>query len=356
MPESFAKRLLHWWDRNGRKDLPWHHNRTPYRVWLSEIMLQQTQVATVIPYYERFMARFPDVAALAAAPEDDVLEHWSGLGYYARARNLHKTAKTVMSDWGGEFPQSRDDLQRLPGIGRSTAAAIRTQAMDHHDHILDGNVKRVLARYHGVAGWPARTAVANTLWQHAESHTPHQRVRDYTQAIMDLGALVCTRSKPGCAVCPLAEDCTANAQCNPLAYPGKKPRKTLPEKACWLLLLENHQGRYLFEKRPPTGIWGGLWSLPEADPALLAEEVPEHCARQLNLDAGDPRALASFRHTFSHYHLQISPLHLHCHRATAIQDNPQQRWLHPHEALNLGLPAPIRKLIRSKDEPATHTG
>ncbi|MDX1587886.1 MAG: A/G-specific adenine glycosylase [Oleiphilaceae bacterium] len=346
MSERFARKLLDWWDRHGRKDLPWHHNRTPYRVWVSEIMLQQTQVATVIPYYQRFMARFPDVQALAEAPEDDVLEHWSGLGYYARARNLHQAAKTLVADWGGVFPEAREDLQTLPGIGRSTAAAIRTQALDRHDHILDGNVKRVLARYHGVEGWPGRTAVARALWRHAESHTPHERVRDYTQAIMDLGALVCTRSRPGCAACPLAEDCVACARCNPEAYPGKKPKKTKPEKACWLLLLEDSEGRLLFEKRPPSGIWGGLWSLPEADPALMPEDVPDYCYQHLALNAEQPRPMPDFRHTFSHYHLQIMPLH--CLASPAdnrVLDTGSQRWLHPSQALGLGLPAPIRKLL-----------
>jgi len=345
MTATFAEKLLAWYDQHGRKDLPWHENRTPYRVWVSEIMLQQTQVATVIPYYQRFMARFPDVRALADAPEDDVLEHWSGLGYYARARNLHKAAKTVISDWQGDFPRAREDLESLPGIGRSTAAAIRTQAMNEQDTILDGNVKRVIARYHAVDGWPGRTAVQRDLWHHAESHTPDHRVRDYTQAIMDLGAMICTRSKPGCAVCPLADGCLAFAQCNPQAYPGRKPKKTMPEKACWMLLLEDHKGRFLFEKRPPSGIWGGLWSLPEADPALLAEEVPGHCEQSLQLVADNPQPLGDFRHTFSHYHLQIMPLHLKCNAPGGIQDQDQRRWLLPTEALKMGLPAPIRKLI-----------
>ncbi|MFE8070806.1 A/G-specific adenine glycosylase [Marinobacteraceae bacterium S3BR75-40.1] len=343
--QDFAARLLQWFDRHGRKDLPWHREPTPYHIWLSEIMLQQTQVATVIPYYEAFTQRFPDVAALAAAEVDDVLQYWSGLGYYARARNLHKAAQQVVAKHGGQFPSNQESLEALPGIGRSTAAAIRAQAFHQAATILDGNVKRVLARYHAVEGWPGRTAVLKRLWEHAESHTPDQRVKDYTQAIMDLGAMVCTRRKPDCGECPVAEGCEAYDQGNPEAYPTPKPRKKTPEKACWLLLLEDDQQRLLMERRPPTGIWGGLWSLPQAEPDLDIEDLPGWCRDQLGLDSEFPQRLSTFRHTFSHYHLDIMPVRLTARDSHRVQDNPNLVWYSPEDALTLGLPAPIRKVI-----------
>nr|WP_228141581.1 A/G-specific adenine glycosylase [Marinobacter sp. X15-166B] len=240
MATDVASRLLNWYDQHGRKQLPWHQDRNAYRVWVSEIMLQQTQVATVIPYFEAFMARFPDVHALATAPEDDVLSHWSGLGYYARARNLHKSAQRVVRDHGGEFPADQQALEALPGIGRSTAAAILAQAFQIRAAILDGNVKRVLARYHAVPGWPGQSRVLNQLWVHAETHTPTARVRDYTQAIMDLGALVCTRTRPACTRCPLARDCEANRLQATTLFPGARPKKRQAGK----VHLDDHPGRH----------------------------------------------------------------------------------------------------------------
>lgn len=288
MPDRFARNLLHWYDKHGRHDLPWHHNRNAYRVWVSEIMLQQTQVTTVIPYFEAFMARFPDVRALASAPEDDVLSHWSGLGYYARARNLHKAAKQVVMEFGGEFPADQETLESLTGIGRSTAAAILAQAFGKRATILDGNVKRVLARYHAVPGWPGQSAVLNKLWEHAENHTPEERVKDYTQAIMDLGAMVCTRNKPECKTCPVNDGCQAYNRDEVQRYPGPKPRKEKPEKTTWMLILEDTKGRILLERRPPTGIWGGLWSLPELDPAYGTDELQDACIRELGLNCEPP--------------------------------------------------------------------
>ena len=258
MIDSVAQPLLDWFDRHGRHNLPWHQNRTAYRVWVSEIMLQQTQVATVIPYYLAFMQRFPNVQSLASAPTDDVLSHWSGLGYYARARNLQKAAQAVVHEHDGEFPQDQQQLEALTGIGRSTAAAILAQAYDIRAAILDGNVKRVLARYHAVPGWPGQTAVQQQLWQFAEQHTPNERIRDYTQAIMDLGALVCTRSRPSCERCPLQTNCLAYARSETALYPGSKPKKAKPEKTTWMLILEDNDGRVLLQRRPPSGIWGGL--------------------------------------------------------------------------------------------------
>lgn len=353
MSDRFARELLAWYDQHGRHDLPWHHNRSAYRVWVSEIMLQQTQVATVIPYFEAFMARFPDVETLAAAPEDDVLSHWSGLGYYARARNLQKAARAVVNEFSGEFPDDQQQLEALTGIGRSTAAAILAQAFGKRAAILDGNVKRVLARYHAVPGWPGQTSVLNTLWQHAEQHTPHSRVRDYTQAIMDLGAMVCTRSRPKCQQCPLQSGCVAYANDDIRLYPGSKPKKAKPEKITWMVILEDHAGRILLERRPPSGIWGGLWSLPELDPALGADELPEACGQAFGFACGDAELIGGFRHTFSHYHLHIQPARLAVHSTnTTVSDNDGQRWLHRDEALTLGLPAPIRNLLTNPEQPA----
>ncbi|WP_336365922.1 A/G-specific adenine glycosylase [Marinobacter sp. C2H3] len=345
MTDRFAGQLLDWYDRHGRHDLPWHEERTAYRVWVSEIMLQQTQVTTVIPYFRAFMTRFPTVQALAEAPVDDVLSHWSGLGYYARARNLHKAAKQVVADYGGEFPRNVDALEALTGIGRSTAAAIVAQAYNERAAILDGNVKRVLARYHAVPGWPGQTAVLSQLWEHAEAHTPHQRVRDYTQAIMDLGALLCTRSKPACDRCPVAAGCLARQRDEVALYPGRKPKKDKPEKTTWMVIVEAPDGRILLERRPPSGIWGGLWSLPELDPAYGADELQDACASTLGLACGEPELYEGFRHTFSHYHLHIQPARLPLATTTAVADHNDQRWVHRDEALALGLPAPIRTLL-----------
>ncbi|MEP3561040.1 MAG: A/G-specific adenine glycosylase [Marinobacter sp.] len=352
MPDLFADKLLDWYDNHGRHNLPWHHNRNAYRVWVSEIMLQQTQVATVIPYFEAFMASFPDVQALAAAPVDDVLSHWSGLGYYARARNLHKAARQVVNEFGGEFPQDQETLESLTGIGRSTAAAILAQAFGKRAAILDGNVKRVLARYHAVPGWPGQSTVLKQLWEHAETHTPDQRVRDYTQGIMDLGAMVCTRSKPKCDNCPLNGGCIAYAENQPHQYPGSKPKKQKPEKTTWMLIFEDNEGRILLERRPPSGIWGGLWSLPELDPAYGTEELQEACERELGLVCSDPELISGFRHTFSHYHLHIQPARLPVSASTKVSDSENQRWLHRDEALALGLPAPIRSLLTEPEQSA----
>ena len=348
MASNVAPRLLSWYDQHGRKQLPWHQDRNGYRVWVSEIMLQQTQVTTVIPYFQAFMARFPNVQALATAPEDDVLSHWSGLGYYARARNLHKAAQRVVTEHGGEFPADQEALKALPGIGRSTAAAILAQAFHIRAAILDGNVKRVLARYHAVAGWPGQSGVLKQLWVHAETHTPKQRVRDYTQAIMDLGALVCTRSKPDCASCPLVADCEAHRLEATNLFPGAKPKKIKPEKTTWMIILEDQQGRILLERRPPSGIWGGLWSLPELDPAYATEELADACEHTLGFLCGDPELSPGFRHTFSHYHLHIQPARLVTTGSNRIADQ-NQRWIHRDEALSLGLPAPIRTLLSAPE-------
>jgi len=350
MADAVADRLLAWYDQNGRHDLPWHHDRNAYRVWVSEIMLQQTQVTTVIPYFQAYMERFPDAEAMASASVDDVLSHWSGLGYYARARNLHRAAKQVMEEHAGEFPADHSQLESLIGIGRSTAAAILAQAFQQKATILDGNVKRVLARYHAVPGWSGTTSVLNQLWQCAEQHTPDRRIRDYTQAIMDLGAMVCTRSRPDCQRCPISADCEANARNEQHLYPGSKPKKPKPEKTTWMVILENSDGEILLERRPPSGIWGGLWSLPELDPAYQPEELPDACEQAFGFDCGQPKLIGGFRHTFSHYHLHIQPARLTVANTALVADNDDHQWIHRNEALALGLPAPIRTILANPQE------
>ncbi len=346
MPEvtaTFSQRVLDWFDQHGRKDLPWQQDISPYRVWVSEIMLQQTQVQTVIPYFERFMAAFPNVERLANASQDDVLHHWTGLGYYARARNLQRAAQIVVGEMNGDFPTDVDALTSLPGIGRSTAGAIASIAGGKRAPILDGNVKRVLARYHAVSGWPGKTAVANTLWELAEQYTPHRRVADYTQAVMDLGATLCTRSQPGCGHCPLAGSCQALANGNPADYPGRKPRKSLPVRSTVFIVLQNEQGEILLEKRPPQGIWGGLWCFPQVENTDL---VGQWCLDRIAVEAGDVQALSPFRHTFSHYHLDIQPVKITLASATDfVMAADQWLWYNRRAPAAVGLAAPVASLL-----------
>lgn len=342
-----ADRLLSWFDRHGRKDLPWQNPVTPYRAWVSEIMLQQTQVTTVIPYFERFMAAFPDIRALASAPRDEVLHLWTGLGYYARARNLHKTAQIVASEYQGQLPQSQAELAALPGIGRSTAGAISAIAYRRPAAILDGNVKRVLARHSAIPGWPGEKGVINQLWELAEAYTPAQRVADYTQAIMDLGAALCTRSKPGCERCPLQQDCAAFARGNPEAYPGKKPKKKLPVRGTLFLILQNPAGEILLTQRPSSGLWGGLWTFPECSGQ---EQIAEVCSRHHCQPVADPAPAGSgkARHTFSHFHLDYEPVQIMVAPRNAIAEQPGSRWINPGEitsTTDIGLPAPIKKVL-----------
>ena len=340
--DAFAEALLAWFDRHGRKDLPWQRARTPYRVWLSEIMLQQTQVRTVIAYFERFVAALPDLAALAAADEDRVLALWSGLGYYSRARNLLRTAKRCMQQHGGELPRDVDALAALPGIGRSTAAAILAQAHGERHAILDGNVKRVLARWHGVHGWPGTTAVQRALWSHADAHTPATRVADYTQAIMDLGATVCTRARPRCTDCPVADGCVARRDGLVATLPQPKPARALPTRATAMLVVRDAEGRVLLERRPPTGVWARLWSLPEIDDAAQAAWSLQ---QRHGVRVQASRALAPFVHVFSHYRLDVAPLLFDDARASAVADGGDVRWQATDQLDALGLPAPVRALL-----------
>ncbi|MBT8446964.1 MAG: A/G-specific adenine glycosylase [Gammaproteobacteria bacterium] len=340
---QLSKPLLDWHREHGRSDLPWQHPRTAYRVWVSEIMLQQTQVATVIPYFERFIAAFPDCLALAKAPLDTVLHHWTGLGYYARARNLHRTATLVRDQHGGELPRDFDALLALPGIGRSTAGAILAQAHGLRYPILDGNAKRVLARYYAIEGWPGRRAVENALWEAAEINTPEQRVADYTQAIMDLGATLCSRSRPGCERCPLASGCAAFAGGRQADYPGRKPRRALPTRDTVFVMVRDPAGALLLERRPPAGIWGGLWSFPEIAPG---EDAAAWCRQRLQAACASLDERPSIQHTFTHYRLQITPLLLELAETPAlVMDADELCWV-SHAAPRLGLATPVQRLLR----------
>ncbi|NND68058.1 MAG: A/G-specific adenine glycosylase [Halioglobus sp.] len=343
MPQTFANKVLTWFETEGRKDLPWQQNPTPYSVWVSEIMLQQTQVKTVIPYFERFMDTFPDVSALANAPQDEVLHLWTGLGYYARARNLHKAAQQVAHELEGEFPKDIDGLCELPGIGRSTAGAIVSLAMGERASILDGNVKRVLARYHQVEGWPGQSAVHKRLWEIADDYTPTERCAEYTQAMMDLGATLCTRSNPECERCPLAQGCGAFSDGDQASYPGKKPRKALPVKSTHFLIARSGSGEILLEKRPGEGIWGGLWCFPEVADVAAGRR---HCLDQWGLEPNELDTLDSFRHTFSHYHLDITPVVAELDSDPhAVMEGDRQLWYNLRQPPQVGLAAPVAALL-----------
>jgi A/G-specific adenine glycosylase len=343
--DSFANRLLAWFEQHGRHDLPWQRNATPYLIWVSEIMLQQTQVATVIPYFERFVRRFPSIAELAAADLDAVLAHWSGLGYYARARNLHRTARVVADELGGKLPETLDALTALPGIGRSTAGAILALAHGVREPILDGNVKRVLARYHGIDGWAGQAAVSNELWRRAEAHTPHGHVGAYTQAIMDLGATVCTRAKPACPACPLRNDCIAARDGRQAELPARRPRRSRPQRSVRVLLVQDPEQRVLLERRPAAGIWGGLFSLPEIGEG---EDECVWCDRVLNARVSAQRALPTIDHAFTHFDLKIAPTLLELeHGSALVMDRPDWLWYKPAMKSQLGLAAPIAALLQS---------
>ncbi len=330
--DRFSERLIAWWDHHGRKDLPWQKNRTPYRVWISEIMLQQTQVSTVIAYFERWMKKFPELIDLANSSEDEVMALWSGLGYYSRARNLHKSAQVCMDHFGGQLPETTKELIELPGIGQSTANAIMSLAHDKPAAILDGNVKRVLARHAGIEGWPGQSKILRELWNEAESRLPQTRGADYSQASMDLGSLVCTRSSPGCATCPVNDDCEAFRSGTVDKIPAPRPKKAVPSKSLHVLIFQDEQGRVLLERRPPSGIWGGLWSLPETKSGKSGTALPE------------------LEHRLTHLHLRIKPAlvttragsGLKCHQ---LREKADTDWFSPDEWNRLGLPKPIRTLL-----------
>lgn len=345
-PLKIAPQLLAWFDEHGRHDLPWQHPRSPYRVWVAEVMLQQTQVATVIGYFERFMAQFPTVQALADADNDTVMQYWAGLGYYARARNLHAAARRIVDEHEGELPASLDGLMALPGIGRSTAGAIVAQSFDQWAPILDGNAKRVIARLAAVASRPGTAAYEKTLWAYAERYTPQERVADYTQAIMDLGATVCSRRSPACSRCPLVDGCLAarhSLQAD-IPAPRKRPRRPLRETT--VLLIEDEDGRILLEKRPPAGIWGGLWSLPE----LPSDTHLELFCDRLGVEPDTVTPQAAIRHAFTHFELDITPVRVRARSAMRIMDAALQ-W-HRVDALP-GLPAPVQRIINHQRDTET---
>ena len=340
---DFAERVVRWQQSHGRRGLPWQGTRDPYRSWLSEVMLQQTQVATVLPYYGRFLARFPSVAALAAAPEDDVLGLWSGLGYYARARNLQRAAREVVERFGGRFPASFDALSSLPGIGRSTAGAIAAFASGERRAILDGNVRRVIARHAGIGGDPSAAAVVARLWEEAEARLPDSGIEAYTQAMMDLGADICAPRRPACLLCPVAADCVARIEERVAELPGKRARAA-PKRRRIAMLVVVSRGEVLLEKRPPKGIWGGLWSLPEAD----CESSPAAAlAEQWGIEAADVQPLEPFAHAFTHFTLDVVPWRITPRPGKPLAADRRATWLALGDLAGAALPAPVRVLLRS---------
>lgn len=341
MGSSVAAKIIAWQKKHGRHDLPWQGTRDAYAIWVAEVMLQQTQVATVIPYYGRFLTRFPDVAALAAAPLDEVLRLWSGLGYYSRARNLHRAAQRVMNERGGRFPRRFDEVAALPGVGRSTAAAICVFAYGARQAILDGNVKRVLARCFGITGYPGEKRVADRLWQCAERLLPRLRVESYTQGLMDLGATVCMRAKPRCAACPLRAGCVALRRGWIAKLPAARPRKPLPHKRTVMLAL-THAGEVLLEKRPPAGIWGGMWCLPEVG---RSADLEAHCLRRFGAVIAGADRLPAIAHGFTHFKLDIRPLHVRVSAPAPHAAEPGVVWLPLEEARTAAVPAPVRRIL-----------
>jgi A/G-specific adenine glycosylase len=339
---DFARTLIDWHQRHGRHDLPWQHRKTPYRVWVSEIMLQQTQVATVIGYYERFMRRFPQVETLAAALIDEVLHMWAGLGYYSRARNLHRAAQIIVSEHKGEFPAEVDALAQLPGIGRSTAAAIVSIAFDRQATILDGNVKRVLARYFAISGPPNERPVERQLWQRAEACTPPQQVAAYSQAIMDFGATQCTRRDPLCMHCPLQAGCQAFASGRVDELPTPRRRPDRPTRQVVMLLAVNGQGDVLLQRRPARGIWGGLWSLPEFSDAQGATHF---CKSELRMQPSHTQQMKRVRHAFTHFDLEITPLKVTLRGSSRGAVGEDALWYNARDPERIGLPAPVATLL-----------
>jgi A/G-specific adenine glycosylase len=341
-PAPIAAALIAWHARHGRHDLPWQRERTAYRVWVSEIMLQQTQVATVIGYYERFMQRFPDLAKLATAPLDEVLHLWSGLGYYSRARNLHCAAQRVVSEHGGELPGELEALAELPGIGRSTAAAIVALAFERRASILDGNVKRVLARYFAIDGPPGESATERELWSRAEQCTPQSNIAVYTQAIMDFGATLCTRREPLCMHCPLREECAAQRSGRVHELPSPRVRRARRTRRVVMLLAVDPDGQVLLQRRPSQGVWGGLWTPPEFE---HEEAATRFCATALKQAWLDPEPLPRLRHAFTHFELEITPLRARCQSALTVMEGGGTLWYNAREPARIGLPAPIAALL-----------
>ena len=402
--KSFSATLIQWQKQHGRHQLPWQQTRDAYRIWLSEIMLQQTQVATVIPYYARFLEKFPDVSALAAAPSEEVMSLWAGLGYYTRARNLHRCAQTVVSEHGALFPSDTEQLSALPGIGPSTAAAIAAFAYGARAAILDGNVKRVFCRVFGIEGFPGQASIEKMLWQRASSLLPDKDIESYTQGLMDLGATLCTRNRPQCATCPMQARCVAYATGRTAELPVRKPKKQVPEKSTVMLLVQ-HEGEILLEQRPPEGIWGGLLSLPEllrlqeetssaeaatlskVQAALNEKNKKQHQEKRSDIQKDKKRdqlikqqqeqerereqqqeqeqelsdavmlALASFgkikqidmlpafTHSFTHYKLTVLPVRIQLSRRYLMAAQGTYQWRTNESMSEAALPAPVKKLL-----------
>ena len=338
------EKVLNWFDEHGRKNLPWQQNPTPFRIWISEIMLQQTQVSTVIPYYQSFMQEFPDVRQLASAHIDNVLHYWSGLGYYARARNMHKAARLVCSEYGGAMPTDLNMLMSLPGIGRSTAGAILSLSGGDPHPILDGNVKRVLSRFYAVKGWSGKSATAKRLWTLAEHNTPKYRGADYTQGIMDLGATVCTRSRPRCGQCPLQRECLAHATGKEKEFPERQPKKIKEQKSTNMLLVR-HGAKIYLERRPREGIWGGLYSFPEVE---SEDQIPIWIRTVFKSEVASIKTISVMRHSFTHFDLNIHPfvVRLNIEQA-AIPEELGSIWYKPGSMAKIGIPAPITDLIQT---------
>lgn len=331
LKSEFTDPLLAWYDKQGRKDLPWQKPRSPYRVWISEIMLQQTQVKTVIPYFNQFMQDFPDLLSLAKASDDAVLSNWSGLGYYSRARNLHKTAKIIQSEYQGIFPSDLTQLKALPGIGPSTAAAIVSQAFNGQTAIMDGNVKRVLCRYFLIEGWPEKAQIKNQLWELAQACMQTERCADYTQAIMDLGAICCTQKNPDCMHCPLQTSCRAKAENRMTELPHKKPKKPVPTKKQQFIVFHHQQKVYL-EKRPPVGIWGGLWCLPASEESWVSN---------------NSKPLIQIKHSFSHFHLEIDAIAVETTQNSLDLAESNGSWFEQEDLSKLGLAKPVSDILKA---------
>jgi len=343
-PRQFSQAILTWYDLQGRKALPWRQNITAYRVWVSEIMLQQTQVKTVLPFFQRFMQRFPTLTDLATASEDEVLHLWTGLGYYARGRNLRRTAQMIMQDFHAQFPSDIENLQLLPGIGRSTAGAIAAIAYNQPAAILDGNVKRILTRFHAIEGVTSNATVLAQLWKLAEQYTPKQRTADYTQAIMDLGAMLCTRTKPRCQECPVQKHCQAAIQGITQLFPTPKVRKSIPTKNVKMLIFSDRKNNaILLQKRPAVGVWGGLWSFPECD---VDKDVSMWCVDKYRCQVSKVEELPGFKHTFTHFHLNIIPVYIEYKNwPQRVLDSNEYVWYKLASNLPLGFPAPVKQLL-----------
>lgn len=341
---TFATAVVNWQKQHGRHQLPWQQTRDPYKIWLSEIMLQQTQVSTVLGYYTRFLDRFPTIESLANASQDEVMPYWAGLGYYARARNLHRCAQTICTELGGIFPEAPEQIATLPGIGRSTAAAIAAFSRGTRSPIMDGNVKRVFTRYFGIYGYAGLQATEKKLWSTAElvlDHAPTQLdMTAYTQGLMDLGSMRCTRTRPSCDQCPLQTSCYAQEFSVHHELPERKPKKTIPERSCTMLIL-HHQGQVLLEQQASPGIWGGLWSLPRYDDADSLKLACTH----LGVDTSTSQKIAPLLHTFSHFKLYIEPWLVSAQQPMIAEPSPQHAWVATHDLAQTALPAPVKKLL-----------